>query len=64
MRHAVAALLVNHGSVAIGPSLQAAFNTMETVERAAQIFFLATAMGQVRSLPPAALDALNALRQG
>jgi L-fuculose-phosphate aldolase len=64
MRHAVAALLVNHGSVAVGPSLQAAFNTMETVERAAQIFFLATAMGQVRSLPPAALDALNALRQG
>lgn len=63
MQHAVAALLANHGSVAVGPSLQAAFNTMETVERAAQIFFLATAMGQVRSLPPAALDVLSALRQ-
>ena len=64
MQHTVAALLANHGSVAVGPSLHAAFNIMETVERAAQIFFLATCMGQVRALPSAAVDALNAWRQG
>lgn len=64
MPHATAALLANHGSVAVGPSLQDAFNIMETVERAAQIFFLATSMGHVRALPSEALDALNALRRG
>jgi L-fuculose-phosphate aldolase len=64
MQDATAALLENHGSVTVGHSLQAAFNAMETVERTAQIFYLATAMGQVRALPPEALDALRLLRQG
>jgi L-fuculose-phosphate aldolase len=63
MRHADAALLENHGSVAVGRSLQAAFNTMETVERAAQIFYLAKTLGRVNPLPPEAVAALQALRQ-
>jgi L-fuculose-phosphate aldolase len=63
MRHTSAALLENHGSVAIGATLQAAFNTMETVERVAQIFFLAKTLGQVRPLSPQAIASLQALRQ-
>jgi ribulose-5-phosphate 4-epimerase/fuculose-1-phosphate aldolase len=54
--------LENHGSVAVGASLQAAFNVMETVERAAQIFYLAHTLGRVQPLPPEALHALQALR--
>jgi L-fuculose-phosphate aldolase len=63
MYHADAALLENHGSVAVGRSLQAAFNTMETVERAAQILYLAKTLGRVNPLPPEAVAALQALRQ-
>lgn len=63
MRCAQAVLLENHGSVTVGPTLQAAFNTMETVERVAQIFYLAKTLGQVRSLSHEAIEALKALRQ-
>jgi L-fuculose-phosphate aldolase len=62
MRQATAALLENHGSVTIGASLQAAFNTMETVERVAQVFYLAKTLGRVRALPTAAVEALRRLR--
>jgi L-fuculose-phosphate aldolase len=64
MRHAEAALLENHGSVTVGTSLQAAFNAMETVERAAQILYLAKTLGRVQPLSPAAVEALRALRPG
>ena len=63
MRHAEAALLENHGSVAVGSSLQAAFNKMEIVERAAQILYLAKLLGHVQPLSPEAVTALHALRQ-
>ncbi len=62
MQHTDAALLENHGAVAVGPTLQAAFNVMETIERAAQIFSIAKTLGHVRPLPPKAIEALQALR--
>jgi L-fuculose-phosphate aldolase len=62
MRQAEAALLENHGSVAVGSSLQAAFNKMEIVERAAQILYLAKLLGRVQPLAPEAVAALQALR--
>lgn len=62
MQHTDAALLENHGAVAVGPTLQAAFNVMETIERAAQIFYLAKTLGHVRPLSPEAIEALQALR--
>jgi len=62
MRQAEAALLENHGSVAVGTSLQAAFNKMEIVERAAQILYLAKLLGRVQPLSPEAVMALQALR--
>ena len=63
MCQAEAALLENHGSVAVGTSLQAAFNKMEIVERAAQILYLAKLLGRVQPLSPEAVAALQALRQ-
>jgi len=63
MRQAEAALLENHGSVAVGTTLQAAFNKMEIVERAAQILYLAKLLGRVQPLSPEAVTALQALRQ-
>jgi L-fuculose-phosphate aldolase len=63
MRQAEAALLENHGSVAVGATLQAAFNKMEIVERAAQILYLAKLLGRVQPLSPEAVIALQALRQ-
>jgi L-fuculose-phosphate aldolase len=62
MRQAEAALLENHGSVAVGTTLQAAFNKMEIVERAAQILYLAKLLGRVQPLSPEAVTALQALR--
>ena len=62
MRRAEAALLENHGSVTVGPSLQAAFNRMEIVERAAQVLYLAKLLGRVQPLSPEAVAALQALR--
>lgn len=60
MQHTNAALLENHGAVAVGPSLQAAFNVMETIERAAQIFAIAKTLGHVRPLSSEAIKALQA----
>jgi L-fuculose-phosphate aldolase len=61
LQHTNAALLQNHGAVAVGDSLQTAFNVMETIERAAQIFFLAKTLGHVRPLSPDAITALQTL---
>src|SRR5882672_6510691 len=63
MCQAEAALLENHGSVAVGVTLQAAFNKMEIVERAAQILYLAKLLGRVQPLSSEAVAALQALRQ-
>jgi L-fuculose-phosphate aldolase len=63
MRGVSAALLENHGCVTVGSTLQEAFNTMETVERVAHIFYLAKTLGQVHPLSAAAVEALRALRQ-
>ena len=63
MLQAEAALLENHGSVAVGATLQVAFNKMEIVERAAQILYLAKLLGRVQPLSPEAVTALQALRQ-
>jgi L-fuculose-phosphate aldolase len=63
MHQAEAALLENHGSVAVGVTLQEAFNKMEIVERAAQILYLAKLLGRVQPLSPEAVTALQALRQ-
>lgn len=62
MQRVNAALLENHGSVSVGNSLQIAFNLMETVERAAQIFYLAKTLGHVQPLSLEAVAALQALR--
>ena len=62
MRGGSAALLENHGCVTLGTTLQKAFNTMEIVERVAQIFYLAKTLGQVHPLPAAAVEALRTLR--
>ncbi len=62
MQHTNAALLENHGAVAVGPTLQAAFNVMETIERAAHVFYIAKTLGHVRPLPSEAIEALQALR--
>ncbi|WP_034418240.1 class II aldolase/adducin family protein [Candidatus Entotheonella palauensis] len=61
MQHTNAALLENHGAVAVGASLQSAFNVMETIERAAQIFSIAKTLGHVRPLSSEAIKALQAL---
>jgi L-fuculose-phosphate aldolase len=61
MRHAEAALLENHGCITVGPSLMTAFNRMETVERVAQIFYLARTLGHVQRLAPADVEALRSL---
>jgi len=61
LQHTNAALLQNHGAVAVGGSLQDAFNVMETIERAAQIFFLAKTLGHIRPLSSESITDLQAL---
>jgi L-fuculose-phosphate aldolase len=62
MQRVNAALLENHGGVTLGTSLQMAFNLMETLERAAQILYLAKTLGHVQPLSVTAVAALQALR--
>jgi L-fuculose-phosphate aldolase len=63
MRKVPAALLENHGCVTVGSTLQEAFNTIEIVERVAQIFYLAKTLGHVQALSATAVEALRTLRQ-
>lgn len=56
-----AVLLANHGSLAWGPSLQAAFDLLETVEQAARIYDLVERMGGGTEIPP---DKAELLRSG
>lgn len=53
LRGANAVLLANHGAVAVGESLAAAHQRMETLEQLARVLWLARAIGEPRSLPPA-----------
>lgn len=46
-----AILLKNHGVLTVGADLESAFRNMETVERFAQIVWLARALGHVDTLP-------------
>lgn len=46
-----AVLLSNHGAVCCGKNLEDAFNVVEVVEKICKIFILASALGNVKSLP-------------
>jgi L-fuculose-phosphate aldolase len=54
-------LLRNHGVLTLGPDLETAYRRMETVERYAQILYLARAIGPVTTLTAKQVDALLAL---
>jgi len=56
-------LLSNHGAVALGASLDDAFWRMETLERVAQVYRDALALGGAVPLPDEALPPLHQLRE-
>lgn len=51
-----AVLLQNHGAVGIGRTIRDAFSTCELLERTAQVFFCARALGRANPLPPEAVE--------
>jgi ribulose-5-phosphate 4-epimerase/fuculose-1-phosphate aldolase len=51
-------LIRNHGVVTVGDSLEQAFNRMELTERYAQIYFLATIIGDAAAWPKKILKLL------
>jgi L-fuculose-phosphate aldolase len=53
-------LLANHGAVTVGPTLDAAWIRMESLEHGARIVFAARALGRVRVLPADAVARLGA----
>jgi L-fuculose-phosphate aldolase len=57
-----ALLLANHGAVTVGPTLDAAWIRMETLEHAARIICTARTLGQVNELTPDAVARLLAER--
>ena len=52
-----AALLANHGALAVGRTLGEAFDNCELLEKTARIYALARVVGGVRALPLEALEA-------
>lgn len=46
-----AVLLMNHGVVGVGRDIREAFTVCETVEKAAQVFYLCSTLGKVNYLP-------------
>ncbi len=52
-----AALLAHHGALAVGRDLREAFDHCQLLEKTAKIYALARMMGDVRALPPHALEA-------
>ena len=56
-------LLANHGAVTVGPTLDAAWIRMETLEHAARIILAARLLGRVNTLDPAAVATLTRLRE-
>lgn len=61
--HHDALLLANHGAVAYGADLEAAFARMETLEHFAKIALIARLVGQPRELPPEAISKLLDVRE-
>ena len=55
-------LLANHGAVTVGPTLEAAWIRMESLEHAARILFTARALGRVTELTNDAAARLEAGR--
>lgn len=55
-------LLANHGAVTVGPTLDAAWIRMESLEHAARILFTARALGRVTELTNDAAARLEAGR--
>ena len=56
LRDRNAALLANHGLVGVGADLREALTICELVERAAQVYVMARAIGQVNLLPDEVID--------
>jgi L-fuculose-phosphate aldolase len=59
-----ALLLKNHGVLTVGADLESAFRNMETVERFAQIVWLARFLGKIDTLPVLEVEKLLGLSQG
>jgi len=57
-----ALLLSHHGSLTLGATLEAALVALERLEHAAQVYFLAQALGPIQPLPPEEIARLRALR--
>ena len=58
-----AVILAHHGSLTVGSTLWDAYQRLEKVEQAAQITLLARQLGQVKTLPPEAINKLMAQRR-
>jgi len=56
-----AAIIANHGAVGVGKTLEEALQICALVERVAEIFVHATAMGQIIHLPAEAVEAEMAI---
>jgi L-fuculose-phosphate aldolase len=61
--HHDALLMANHGAVAYGGDLDAAFYRMETLEHFAKIALIARMVGQPKELPPEAIGKLLDVRE-
>src|SRR6185436_15694020 len=61
--HHDALLLANHGAVAYGSDLEAAYARMETLEHFAKIALIAKIVGQPKELPPEAISKLLDVRE-
>ena len=61
--HHDALLLANHGAVAYGSDLEAAYAKMETLEHFAKINLIARLVGKPRELPAAAIEKLLDVRE-
>jgi L-fuculose-phosphate aldolase len=61
--HHDALLLANHGAVAYGKDLEAAYARMETLEHFAKIALIAKLVGQPQELPPEAIGKLLDVRE-
>src|SRR5215813_5210563 len=61
--HHDALLLANHGAVAYGKDLEAAYARMETLEHFAKIALIARLVGRPHELPPEAIEKLLDVRE-
>ena len=58
-----AVILAHHGTLTVGQTLWNAYQQLEKVEHAAQITLIARQLGQVKTLPPEAVEKLMAQRR-